>query len=1815
VGASGAATLASTLTAGELDGGVADVSVPLVLAGTYTTARSVTRWLDTLGGSYGPVPGTYDVFVEVPPALTASVGGGLSVDADDNGVVTPGDTLRYTLTVQNTGSVTVSGIVITTPLDANTRSVAASAATTSGFVLSETDAAVVASVGTLSAFGTATLTWDVSIVDPLPSDVATVSAHGTVSSDDLVDVSTATFTTPVATDTPVLAAFLHDELRIDADGDGGPSAGDTIRYLVQIENPGLVAADGVVFALTPAIGSALVAGTVETDGGTVVTGNGADDIEVRLELDALDGQSTVELTFEVVAHGGGGTVLSAQGTVSATDVDTFGTDDPATETPDDATLTPLGGVVGGADAAAVSVTSPVDGERIGAPVDVLASASPVGTAVVSSWRVLVYAGGDEDGSTVLASGTGDLPATLTTFDPTLLENGLWTLRVEVTDDLGRIGVGEADVVVAGDMKLGAYDVAFVDAEWHSSVTEISLLRSYSTLRKDTVGDFGHGWRLSMLDMRVQRNGPLGDGGWRQEACGSGFIYHPVCTVTDDPHVVVVRWPDGGVEVFDVAPDTGSSYFSMVMTVSYTGRPGTTSTLTAADGATAVFFGDDLATTLAGNDLYDPRQYWLTDRAGTMYLLDIDEGLLETVDRNGNRTVYGDDGIVPDRGIGVDFVRDSSGRIARIDLANGSSIDYDYDAAGDLVSVTDQLGDVAEFTYDAHRLTAYNDAGHDPIAVLTYDADGRLVEQVDPTSVYTSSTHDLLAWSETITRGRLAVTTAFDADGQVASIREDADGEQRTTTWEYDDAHQVVRTVTPEGGTSTFAYDDAGNLLQDVDPDGILVEHTYDGQGRRTSTSVGGENKGSFVYDAAGNLLAHYDGDGTQLRSYSYDDWGGLDTWQTEEGQVGSLSYDGAGQVNGFVVDGAVVQFNLDSLGIAVGLTDAGGTSGAAELDERGELVSFTDANGHAERWDYDERGMLIERTDKAARASTYTYIDDGRPLAETTRKGEVITYTYDDEGRLARVEAADAWVAYAYDGFGRRITVENAEQTVEYTYDLDDNVLSETTSGSGYTEATQAYAWSAGGRLLESSSDRGVLTWAYDDQGRPVALTDSHTGTASFEWGTSDLVARIERARGLDTTFEYGATGLIETIRDEAEGALIEEQEYERDAGGRVLARTDASGTHDFDYDERGRLVGATHPSTSGLADELYAYDANGNRHTSSVNGPTVLAADPLTQDDASSYAYDAEGRLDRRVDRSTGDATTYEWDAFGQLRGIHHPSGEETTFAYDGLGRRVSMVHDGVMTQFVHDGEEVRYTLSAGTMTGWLSTSFDGRLLAAWDPSTGLVRDAVANNLGSRTAWVTGGVREDLTLDSFGYGDAPEGLEPHAFSWHALDPTGLVFARSRYYDPATGRFLSEDPLEAANRYTYAENEPLDRWDPDGMSVAGEYGTVMTRSGLRTIAGATSIGIAVTCMISFAGTSVGSLARIFITEGPSPVTFYEEGNCKGRFESQCFLAGTAIATPEGPVAIETLEPGDVVIARGTGDGGDWVFPSAQPQAQIRDFGELGVGLHQPGWLHPIGPVVDGLSVTTDERALADRVLAGGDEPAAALPGAGSLVLLLGEDTRHQLVDRLEDGDAFAFGGHVFEARRGVNDRIVVRDTGSVLARVGGTFVHETRAIVDAEILYEDGRTEVVNATGNHPFYVPSEEAFLDLDDVEVGTELETGDGRPAVLTRKTYRNGDFEVYNFSVTSFHNYFVGSSAPLGGVLVHNACTWTCKVRAHIAKHGVPGNESSFGDWAYGSGKSEKEACDVAKNVAQGSRNAGSHTRHADNAKCKCSKGGMP
>jgi RHS repeat-associated protein len=54
----------------------------------------------------------------------------------------------------------------------------------------------------------------------------------------------------------------------------------------------------------------------------------------------------------------------------------------------------------------------------------------------------------------------------------------------------------------------------------------------------------------------------------------------------------------------------------------------------------------------------------------------------------------------------------------------------------------------------------------------------------------------------------------------------------------------------------------------------------------------------------------------------------------------------------------------------------------------------------------------------------------------------------------------------------------------------------------------------------------------------------------------------------------------------------------------------------------------------------------------------------------------------------------------------------------------------------------------------------------------------------------------------------------------HQEDETGFIYMRARYYEPTTGRFISEDPArDGVNWYLYADGNPVNRVDADGKEA------------------------------------------------------------------------------------------------------------------------------------------------------------------------------------------------------------------------------------------------------------------------------------------------------------------------------------------------------------------------------------------------------------
>jgi uncharacterized repeat protein (TIGR01451 family) len=94
-------------------------------------------------------------------------------DADHSGAVSPGDTLKYTCVINNTGAGDALDVIFSDPIDPNTTLVVPSVTTSQGSVLSGNTSGstlVVVDLGTISANSSATITFRVRIKNPCPVD-------------------------------------------------------------------------------------------------------------------------------------------------------------------------------------------------------------------------------------------------------------------------------------------------------------------------------------------------------------------------------------------------------------------------------------------------------------------------------------------------------------------------------------------------------------------------------------------------------------------------------------------------------------------------------------------------------------------------------------------------------------------------------------------------------------------------------------------------------------------------------------------------------------------------------------------------------------------------------------------------------------------------------------------------------------------------------------------------------------------------------------------------------------------------------------------------------------------------------------------------------------------------------------------------------------------------------------------------------------------------------------------------------------------------------------------------------------------------------------------------------------------------------------------------------------------------------------------------------------------------------------------------------------------------------------------------------------
>ncbi len=425
-----------------------------------------------------------------------------------------------------------------------------------------------------------------------------------------------------------------------------------------------------------------------------------------------------------------------------------------------------------------------------------------------SWKLEYRPADGRTGWQTVRSVTSGLGSSVTvneTFDPTLLPNGLYGLRLTGTDTGGNTGTDEVTVRVDGNLKLGNFNLTFVDLTIPLAGIPITVGRVCETLDANEQGDFGYGWHLEMGGYKVAVDPSTTD---------LPFL-NGSPTFKDGTRVYVTR-PDGGLDGYTFTPVPAEQFFGIVLSYypAFTPDPGVRNALRVdqtpltKDGSTGEYFDYDRG---GYNPIEFGGTYDVVEPSGLINEIDARTGEETGVrDLNGNRLTFEENGVFSNRGRSITFQRDPRGRITAVTDPSGNSVRYEYGPTGDLVRVTDRLEQVTTIRYQAPR-PHYISEVMDPRGVrslqVTYDAiTGRIQTISDPHGGQSSYTF------QTTVDGR-AVQTAVDATGTATEKVRDARGNV---------TRQIVRTAPASGG----------------DPARYVVSMSeYDSQDRLTRQSV------------------------------------------------------------------------------------------------------------------------------------------------------------------------------------------------------------------------------------------------------------------------------------------------------------------------------------------------------------------------------------------------------------------------------------------------------------------------------------------------------------------------------------------------------------------------------------------------------------------------------------------------------------------------------------------------------------------------------------------------------------------------------------------------------------------------------------------------------------------------------------------------------------------------------------------------------------------------------------------------------------------
>ena len=668
----------------------------------------------------------------------------------------------------------------------------------------------------------------------------------------------------------------------------------------------------------------------------------------------------------------------------------------------------------------------------------------------------------------------------------------------------------------------------------------------------------------------------------------------------------------------------------------------------------------------------------------------------------------------------------------------------------------------------------------------------------------------------------------------------------TQRYHYDAAGHVIGMTDANGRRTQLDYDNAGRLQSVTDDLGQQLQWLYDTESRRTGEQLFGVNGEqirtlSLVYDQLGQLASqneerlNYSTGNSIARQTNYNrDANGqlLTSSNPENGRQVDYTRNPFGQLLA-----VSTPFSEDT---GLGLFDANSTS-TFTYDIKGRLDSVTDARNNTTTYVLDDFGRKVAEHHPDTGVVQRVFDTAGNTITYTNANGDTTTTSYDKANRPLIRTNPDGITSYEWHPNNGQLT-ETSNSATNETFDHNDyGQLIEHTRRIDNQIFTTTYGYDTRARLQTKRLPDGTqLRYHYYQPGLPNAgqlkaiTRESWLGFAQetligeIDLDSRDGVTRhinhngsvtekrfhpdgslqsIAVSDGLQLQYNFDDNGQITGI--DRDGTL-ESYSY---LNGRLSTANTATGQYQYRYDVLGNKTGETIFDDDGVPSEnnyVYAEETQGNRLIASDQGSyNYSATGAPTNTPQYRYTYNSEERPIKVFDGNKLIAE-YSYNSFGERikKVVHAPSGNQITY-------------------FLYDGHQL--TAEITTDADLEKSTYNHTLYLGFAPVVYIDKDNTysvqSDHLG--TPQIVSDERQQTVWQASytPYGEASVSTEHITFN-HRLpgqyhdEETGIHYNYLRDYDPATGRYLTSDPiglLAGANTYAYVGGNPIRGFDPMGL--------------------------------------------------------------------------------------------------------------------------------------------------------------------------------------------------------------------------------------------------------------------------------------------------------------------------------------------------------------------------------------------------------------